>query len=398
MMKQTLSIFTLLAAGVSHAAGFAFDTHTARGTAMGFATTATVNDASAVAYNPANILAVEKLDILAGDITTLPDIQFTPEGGEAQSMDPLVVPPPHLFAAYRINDKMAAGLGVFLPFAAGADWKDDFVARTRGYEAQLATFFINPTFAYQVHDRLRLGAGFSVVRGTVVIRRKIDFVDSEGTIELGGSSWAFGYNAGLDFVVVDKLLNFGAHFRGPTKMTFTGTSDFQDIPAEFQSLLVDQGVESTITMPGTLNLGFAFTPIERLTLALDAQLAMWSSFEEFLIEFDNEALNDPLPKHWKNTWNFRFGAEYGVTDSLFARVGAAYDPAPTPEDTLTPELPDANRYYFSAGIGYDFKPVRVDLCYQFAYLTETQSTAPGFVGTYSGTANVVGITVGYSMK
>lgn len=398
MMKKTLSVVTLLAAGLSHAAGFSFDTHSGRATGMSFATTAVTDDSTAIAFNVANILGVEKLDITVGDVTTLPKLAFTPEGGTKQEMGTTVVPPPHLFGVYRINDSMAAGLGVFVPFAAGSNWKDDFPFRTRGYYARLATYYVNPSFAYQPHKNLRFGVGLDVVRGTVEITRKINFIDTEGAIELGGAGWGFGYNAGINLTLLENLLDVGASFRSPTKMTFKGKGDFQDIPAAFQTTLVDQDLKSTVTLPGSANLGVGITPIEGLTLALDAQLVLWSTFEEFGIEFENPALTNIAAKNWKDTWNFRLGAEYAVTKSVLVRLGASYDPVPSPEDTLTPELPDANRYKASAGLGLKFDPVRVDLGYQFVYLTDTKSTAAGFEGSYSGTAHVLGLTLGYSMK
>jgi len=398
MMKKTLSVVTLLAAGLSHAAGFSFDTHSGRATGMSFATTAVTDDSTAIAFNIANILGVEKLDITVGDVTTLPKLAFTPEGGTKQKMGTTVVPPPHLFAVYRINDQMAAGLGVYTPFAAGSNWEDDFPFRTKGYYARVATYFINPAFAYQPHKNFRVGLGLDVVRGTVEITRKINFVDTEGSIHLGGGAWGVGYNAGINVTILEDLLDFGATFRSPVKMAFKGKGDFQDIPAAFQTTLVDQDIHSTVTLPGVANLGVGFTPIEGLTLAFDAQLMLWSTFEEFGIEFDNPALTDIAAKNWKDTWNFRLGAEYGLTKNVLVRLGASYDPIPSPENTLTPELPDANRYKASAGLGLKFDPVRVDLGYQFVYLKKTESTAAGFPGTYDGTAHVMGLTVGYSMK
>jgi long-chain fatty acid transport protein len=369
MMKKTLSVVTLLAASISHAAGFAFDTHSARATGMSFTTTAVTEDSTAIAFNVANILGVKKLDIAVGDVTTLPTVSFTPEGNTKQTMGTTVVPPPHLFGVYRLNDQMAAGLGIYVPFAAGATWKDDFPFRTRGYHAKIATYFINPSFAYQPHERLRLGVGLDIVRGTVSITRKINFIDSEGTAELGGGGWGLGYNAGVNLVILEKLLNFGATFRGPTKITFKGKSDFQDIPDGFQSTLVDQAIQSTVTLPGAVNLGLGFTPLDRLTLAFDAHLALWSTFQDFGVEFPEEP-----------------------------SLGAEYDPAPTPSETLTPDLPDFDRVGVAAGLGFNFAPFRADLGYQFTQLLDTTSTAPGFEGFYNGRGHVFGLTLGYTMQ
>lgn len=399
MMKKTLSVVTLLAAGLSHAAGFSIDTHSARATGLGSTANAVIEDSSAVAYNAANILGVQKLDITLGDTAIIPRLEFTPEGTEnTQGFKSTVVPPPHAFAVYRINEKMAAGLGVYVPFGAGANWVDDFVGRTKGYESQVATYFINPTFAYQATDWLRVGAGVSLIRGTVNIRRKLNFVDSEGTIELGGGGWGFGYNVGAQVEAVKNMLSFGAQFRGPSKVDFEGSGDFQDIPPEYQSRLVDQPLTSSITLPGTIGAGVKYTPMERLTLGFDANVVLWSSIEEFGIAFENPELSSFLPKRWEDTWNFHLGAEYGVTEALDVRLGLTYDPSPSPEETLTPDLPDANRYKVSAGVGYDFNPIHVDLGYQFAYLGDTKSTSPGIEGTYGGIGHGITLTLGYTLR
>lgn len=398
MMKKTLSVVTLLVAGVSQAAGFAFDTHSGRSTGMSFATSAVTNDSTAIAFNVADILAVKKLDIAVGDVTTLPTIAFTPEGGSKQTMDSIVVPPPHAFGVYRLNDQMAAGIGVYVPFAAGTQWKSDFPYRTSAYQSRIAAYYINPSFAYEPTHGLRFGVGLDVVRGTVSITRKINFVDTEGAVELGGGSWGVGYNAGLDLVILDKVLNFGAAFRSPVQMGFEGNSDFQDIPAGFQTTLVDQTVKSNVTLPGFVNLGLGFTPIDGLTIAADAHLTLWSTFQDFGIQFEDPSLNTTLAKNWKDSWSFHLGGEYAVTPAIAVRLGAEYDATPSPLDTMTPDLPDWNRYSASVGLGFNFEPIRADLGYQFVLLHKTTSTVPGFEGTYDGTANVVGLTLGYSMK
>jgi long-chain fatty acid transport protein len=138
--------------------------------------------------------------------------------------------------------------------------------------------------------------------------------------------------------------------------------------------------------------------MDRLTIGLDANVVLWSSIDQFGIEFENPELSSFLPKQWKDTWNFHLGAEYGVTEAMDVRLGLAYDPSPSPEETLTPDLPDANRYKASVGLGYDFNPIRADLGYQFAYLGDTKSTAPGIQGTYNGIGHGICLTIGYTMR
>ncbi len=397
-MKKTLSLIALLAAGTAQAAGVQINTQGARSTGMGNASVAFLEDPSAIYYNPANILGVKKLDVSLGVTGILPTLEFTPTGGALQGQEKAVSPPPHAYVTYKVMDNLAVGLGVYTPFGARSHWVDDFVGRFRARESNLADYNITPTVAYQVHERIRLGAGFNIARGTLEVKRSLGFVESEGTVHLGGSDWAYGFNVGIQGVVVPKLLTVGASYRSRTKFTMVGDADFQDVPAEFQSRLPDTRVSAVVEAPDMLALGLAVTPLERLTVAFDANWVGWSTIPELFFEFpEDPAINNPLPKRWEDTWNFHLGAEYGVTEALQVRAGFVYDPTPSPEDTLTPDLPDASRIAFTVGAGYAFGNLRADVGYQFVTLMDTDSTAPGIDGTYSGSAQVFGLTLGYSM-
>jgi long-chain fatty acid transport protein len=86
-----------------------------------------------------------------------------------------------------------------------------------------------------------------------------------------------------------------------------------------------------------------------------------------------------------------------VTDALQVRAGLVIDPTPSPEDTLTPDLPDANRFAVTGGLGYGFGSLRADAGYQYVTLSNNDSTAPGIPGRYNGHAHVFSLTLGYSM-
>ncbi len=398
IMRNTLSLVTLLAAGASQAAGFQIDTHSARSTGMGNAATAALEDSSAIYSNAANILGVEKLDITVGDTGILPSIQFTPTGGTAQGQKTTLSPPPHVFAVYKPAPELALGVGLYTPFGARSRWVDDFVGRFRSRESALAAYYINPTIAYQLHESIRIGAGLDVVRSTVELKRALGFVESEGEIHLGGSAWGVGYNLGVQAVILPKELTIGLHYRSAVSTTFKGSADFQNIPAEFQSRLEDQRVEADVTFPSTISLGLSATPFERLTLAFDAQFVDWYSFKELSVEFpDSPELNNPLKKSWRGKLKYHLGAEYGMTPDLQVRVGFVVDLSPSPAETLTPDLPDADRYKISVGAGYKMGNLRADAAYQLVLLADTESSAPGMDGTYSGSAHVFGLTLGYSM-
>jgi long-chain fatty acid transport protein len=397
-MKKTLSLVTLLAAGATQAAGFQIDTQSARATGMGGAATAVLDDSSAIYSNAANILGVKKLDITVGNTSILPFLKFTPTEGAAQGQKMTVSPPPHVFLVVRPFEKAAFGLGAYTPYGARSRWVDDFVGRFKGRESTLATYYINPTFAYQLHEYFRVGAGVDVVRTTVELKRNLNFVESEGGVHLGGTAWGVGFNAGFQAVLLPGELTAGVHYRSAVSTTYEGRADFQNIPEQFQARLLDQRVQADVKFPATLSLGLAATPLENLTVAFDLQMVDWASMQELTIQFpDNPELNNPVAKRWVAKAKYHLGAEYRLWPELQVRAGVVVDLSPSPAETLTPDLPDADRYKFSVGAGYATGRLRADVAYQFVLLASTDSTGAGLDGTYSGTAHVLGVTLGYSL-
>jgi long-chain fatty acid transport protein len=395
-MKKTLLAVTLLAAGTSQAAGLAIDTQNARATGMGSVGVASSQDASSIYYNPAGILGVTRMDAQLGDSLILVDLGFTREGGSKQTQN-TVSPPPHAYFVYKFHEKVAAGVGVFTPFGANSQWPDDFVGRFLARQSRVATYDINPTVAFAPMPWLRLGAGFQAVYGTVDVNRQINFVIAEGSAALSGRDWGFGFNAGVQADVVPQFLTLGVQYRSQVKLGFRGDADFTSPPEAAPLTPPDQPFTLDVTMPASLGLGVALVPLPKLLVSADANLVQWSSVQQLHFQLrDTPQASPPAPKNWEDRWNFHLGAEYGVTSSLAVRAGFVYDPTPSPEETLSPDLPDADRMRISVGAGYSFSSFRVDAGYQLVLLTDQRSTFQPLPGTYSGSAHVVGLTLGYS--
>ena len=60
---------------------------------------------------------------------------------------------------------------------------------------------------------------------------------------------------------------------------------------------------------------------------------------------------DPI-EEWKDTYSFRLGRVYHISDAHHDRVGAYFDRNPVPNDHVRPRLPDADRTSVQIGYGY----------------------------------------------
>jgi len=397
-MKKALTLVTLLAAGTSQAAGIAVDTQNGRATGMGSTGVAHSQDASAIYYNAAGILGVKQLDAQLGGTLIAGSLSFTPQGGTSQTQNPLA-PPPNAYFVYKFSPQVAAGVGVFTPFGASSKWPEDFVGRELAKTSQVATYDINPTVGFAPLDWLRLGAGVQVVYGTLDVSRAINFGPAgEGSVALSATDWGFGYNVGVQADLVPQFLTLGAYYRSKVNMKLGGDATFENIPPPLAPLpaLQNSPINANLTLPASAGLGLAIVPLPKLLVALEANWVQWSSLQEILFEFDRPERNARSVKDWHSRVNVRLGGEYGLTDALAVRAGFVYDPTPSPEETLAPDLPDASRLKFSLGAGYTFSSFRADLGYQFVLLQEQRSTFEDLPGTYSGSAHVLGLTLGYS--
>lgn len=396
LTKSTFLAALLAAAPAALGAGFAVDTHGGKATGMATAITSHVDDPTAVFYNPAGLLGTEELAVMLGATEIVPHVEYTSQrSGTTTSNEFGVSSLPHLYVAARATEHLALGLGVFVNYGSTSAWPDDWEYRTRALRSQLATFYVNPSAAYQLGP-VRLGAGLQVVRGSIAIERKLDFVESEGTVSLAGGGWGLGANLGVQVDLLEQRLQLGASYRSRVSVGFHGEAQFRDLPPEAAYTLPDQPIQSTLTTPDTAFLGASYRVSDKLLVAADVNWYRWRNFPAIAIEFPEEpALNQRVVKGWGDTVNYHLGAEYQLTDAIALRAGAVYDPTPSPTRTLTPDMPDSTRFKGTLGVGYTHGRMQLDAGYQFVFLTPVTSDAPGYEGHYAGRAHVLGLSVAY---
>jgi long-chain fatty acid transport protein len=410
MIMKTISVvLVLLWTGLAQAAGFGVDLHSARAVGMAQTMKAHIDDASAVFYNPAGLIMGRLLDVQIGDTLIIPSLSVKDSiTGATFTTQNQVVAPPHVYAAYALNDDISLGIGMFSLFGLVVPWAPEWPGRFQTIRTELKSYFINPEVAVRIGDRVRVGAGLQIVRGTAQLDRALQFgPGQEGKVMLGGGAWGFGGNGGVIVDIIPRMLTFGATYRSAVKLDITGSAHFTGIPPEFQGTIHDQRAQTTVHLPQTFGFGLALWPIPNLRLSAEADYTGWQSVHDLTITFPDTPPTPPntlgpldtfLPKRWSHAWLFRTGGELNVTEQWRLRTGIMYDMSPSPSDTITPDIPDANRINIGAGVGYRWYNFNFDLGYQLVIFLNNQSTSPTIPigpGTYNGTANILSFTVGY---
>ena len=128
------------------------------------------------------------------------------------------------------------------------------------------------------------------------------------------------------------------------------------------------------------------------------------------IEFDQAVGGETThsdEKKYEDSYSLRFGLEYRINESWAIRGGYLRDNNAVPDSHVEPTLPEAKRDLISLGFGWKNENFTVDgffliLMQQDREITTSTKTILGgavpFNGTYTGGANLFGITLGYAIN
>jgi len=149
-----------------------------------------------------------------------------------------------------------------------------------------------------------------------------------------------------------------------------------------------------------LSLGISYKPSEKLTIALEAERTGWSSYDKVDVDLKNEIpaggfTDITTKKDWRDTWAYKVGVEYLLSDKLALRGGYMYDHTPIPESAFDPRVPDSDQQDVSIGLGYKRDKLTIDAAYMAAFYKDRNVNNSILSGTYKGFAHFVGLSVGY---
>ena len=181
--------------------------------------------------------------------------------------------------------------------------------------------------------------------------------------------------------------------------TDEGKADFQ-VASSLEEYFPSTTFSTKLKMPGVGNLGLGYKVNDKITFALDLNYVTWGVYDSLSFDFaDNtEKLEDiASPRNYKNTFIYRFGAEYKINDMFTGRCGAYFDTSPVQDGYMTPETPGSDKTGLTAGVSITFGKFDIDLSYLYVFGQQRTdiNLETGFGGTWKSSANIVGLGVEY---
>jgi long-chain fatty acid transport protein len=411
-----------LAPVAATAAGFAIFEQGARGMGFAGAFTAQASDPSAIFHNPAGIAFLTGQQVYAGGTLIAPSFTFTgadpfPGAAVIEEGDMGVLVPPAAYYTRQFSERLVFGAGWTTPFGLETRWRDPdaFTGRFIAQEAEIKAYSLNPTIAYKIEDRLAVGLGVDLRFSSVSLTRRVpvinpftqQVVDGATARVSSGTDVGVGFNIGI-LARPAPSLSLGASYRHKVKADYSGDATFSPIAtgnAELDSQVASVlppgavPVTTSITFPAIASVGAAYT-FGDWTVEADVNWYQWSTFDRMLLLFEGRPdLNQAIVEEYENSWQYRAGVERPLTRIWTVRGGLFYDQSPAPAASVSPILPDADRY--GLALGGTWKPGRfwIDagswIVLGGSRSTEGQSR-DRYDGSYKGHGVTLGLSLGYA--
>lgn len=402
-MKRRLLPLLAFLPFLANAGGFQVNLQGTKQTGMGHLGTSFYLGASSAYFNPAMMgMDSSKFNIEVGASGIIGAVAYQNQNtGIVERTDNPIGTPFYLYSTYKINDKITAGLAVYTPFGNRVQWEEDWSGRYLIQDISLSAIFIQPTVSYKINDKLSVGAGATIVIGSVEINRDLPLpLGSENTVNLQGDATGFGFNAGVYYQATEKL-SFGLTHRSQVDIKLDGgDADFTVDPA-LASSFPDQKFSATLPLPSTTTLGAAYKVNEKLLVSVEGNFVNWDVYESLDFDFkDNTAAleDSENPRNYESQIILRAGAQYTVMNGLDVRGGVYYDPSPIQDKFFNPETPNTDNLGLTMGGSYAINQnltVDASFLYIFGFERESEYEPAGFGGKYKARSYIPSLGVNY---
>ena len=449
-IKITAAVIGIAIAQHAAASGYHFGTQSVGAQSTANAAAAEAADASTLFYNPAGLTHLDgKAEITGALNIVAPSLKYKDaratyyQGGNVQGETSGKVTKttaaPHVYGAYKLNDRVTLGMGMYIPFGSKTNYQDDSVLRYNIKKLGLTSIALEPAVAFKFNeqhsfavgviaqyseaeltkyadwsaarnDRVLAGTAAALQRQGISAAATTNRANWQGRGDVKGHDWGFGYHLGWMFDVNDKL-RVGVAYRSKISHNLKGTAKWQPAGAVVKAPALANYIQSPTTTNTPLGAGRGYLPSEdasvrintpeslslhamyrandQLNLFGDITWTRHSRFNKANLIFGNsknvingQSDRTTISPNWRNTYKVALGGSYQYSEPLQLRAGIAFDQSPVKSaaDRLN-TMPDANRLWFSVGARYAYKKRHVfDTALSYVHINSSRFNAPRAIG------------------
>lgn len=415
------------------AAGFAIREQSTSAQGSSFAgVSAGGEDISTVFYNPATLTLHKGINVSGQASWIIPDVELgnasastalgTPiAGGTSGNIAPQALVP-SFYASWQVSPDWFLGLSFNAPFGLTTSADSGWIGRYHALGSRMRTYNAQPILAWQATPWLSVGGGVQVQYTDARLTSAIDFGTigtaqgvpggspgdpaQDGFAAIEGDDWSYGYSLGV-LITPEPRTRIGIGYRSAMDIDLEGSAEF-GLSAYGELLALVSGAfqptsgRASITTPEMLSLGVKHDIAPDWTIGAEIAWTRWSRFDRLIVDFDNpNQPSDLTEEDWEDSMFLALGVTWRANEKLRLRSGVAFDEGVVPaSDRRTPRIPDSDRYWISAGVGYDItENMTFDAAYTHIYSPKANmnldASDPGndargnLSGTFSSSADIL---------
>ncbi|MCW7556244.1 outer membrane protein transport protein [Endozoicomonas gorgoniicola] len=363
-----------LAVGAGNAVAGGFEKATmwdAKYTALGGAAASSVNNSSAIFYNPAGLAFSESNDIAVHASPTVVRANGPANGSDYTKGKRLFVPNGGFTGAYRLSDDFVLGYGVYAAGGAAAKYKGVTTGKggleqTGDYGTEIKLIEAGLALAYKINNNWSVGGTYRLTYAyadiDIMSKTEIDagLVKLPVGVKVGYNDLSgidsFGMRLGAMYRSDDNRFGWGINYRSKVDMKAKG-----DYSANVGPLSEKGKATAKTVLPMQISTGVDYLVSDNWRLFGEATYTNYKKVDK--IEFDTDISGTPIGKkvlpqlntNWKNQMNYRFAAEYYGLDDWTLRGGYVYTTAVVPEKYAAPTFSTpaaAHTYILGAGTSF----------------------------------------------
>lgn len=385
---------------------------------------ATADTPAAVAGNPAGLTQLKGTYATIGaSIIDLRTNYTNTSGSISQKMNRDYITVPDMFFVTDLSflKKLRFAIGMTSPYGLMTEWKNDTFSKYVATQSSYEYINYNPTLAYELCETVSIAAGVDIIDSNIEKRKMFNVAainaslgggtgtEPDADVRFRGSDLSYGYNLGI-LIKPNKKHSFGLTYRDRVKFSYDLNIDISGLSGLSETVFegTNYSTKGTceVTLPSSFTTGYAYKPTEKWVFEVNVQWTQWELIKEDFIDFYLERnatrlalLNtgNPIPKDWHNTISAGTGLQYTLNKNIALRTGYYFYQTPIPVNGFDTALPDSNRHYVTAGVGFTFGNWILDTGYSLGFFEKRSientvgSTSNASInGTYKSKVHVIG--------
>lgn len=413
LLKTGLAVAITATSSHGFASGFALNEQSISGMGTSFAgRSSSADDASTVFGNPAGMSRLKRDEVYVGAaaIHAKSDIDRvsanSPAGPISGGNDGDMVPTTGVPMGYYVkplDDKVAFGIGIYVPFGLMTDYESSFQGRYYADKSYVRVITVQPTLSYRFNDKLSVGFGptFNHIEGELTSSLFTPLGD--GKVKVKGDDVAVGFNAGMLYELTPQT-RAGLTYHSRVKYELEGDTRVEASPLAGIAGKYDANLD--LTTPESVDMSITHDLNDALTLYVGSTWTRWSRFKEIRVENDSATLPANLStiveeQNWHDTWAHAVGLSYKVSPQWTLRTGIAIDQSPTNNVDRSPRVPSGDRTIFSVGAGWSpNQDMTIDVAYSYLQeesvdVNHASDTRGTYSARYKNSAHGLGASLSY---